>query len=58
MVIRATIEGCRQRWRLRTPNSSRKMVKFSNKVQNSSRRMTNSRRRPFKSAGNRESYKH
>ena len=51
MIVRRTKEGCRQRWRLRIPNYSRRMVKFSNKVQNS-------RRRPLKSAGNRESYKH
>ena len=58
MVIRRIDKGCRQRWKLRIlnssrriPNSSRRMVKFSNMVQNS-------RRRPLKSAGNRESYKH
>ena len=41
MVFRRTKEGCRQRWRLRIPNYSRKMVKFSNKVQNSRRRPSN-----------------
>ena len=58
MVIRRIDKGCTQRWKLRIlnssrriPNSSRRMVKFSNKAQNS--RIT-----LLKSAGNRESYKH
>ena len=51
MVFRRTKESCRQRWRLRIPNYSRRMVKLSDKAQTS-------RRRLLKSAGNRESYKH
>ena len=44
-VQRRTEKGCRQRWRLRILNSSRRMVKFSRKIPNFSRRMPNSSRR-------------
>ena len=37
-LFRRTEEGCRQRWRLRILNSSRRMVKFSRRMLNSSRR--------------------
>ena len=37
--FRRTKEGCRRRWWLRIPNSSRRMVKFSDKAQNSRRRL-------------------
>ena len=49
--FRRTKGGYRQRWRLRIPNSSRRMIKFNNKAQKS-------RRRSLKSAVNKESYKH
>ena len=41
MHKRRTEKGCRQRWRLRILNSSRRMVKFSRKIPNCSGRMPN-----------------
>ena len=51
MVFRRIEKDCRQRLRLNVLNSSRRIPNFNSEAQNS-------RRRPLKSAGNRESYKH
>ena len=51
LIVRRIREGCRQRWRLRMLKSSRRMVKFSTKAQNSEKRF-------FKPVDNRESCKH
>ena len=49
--VRRTRGGYRWRWRIRTPNSEREMLNFSDRKQNS-------KKRTCSSADNRESYKY